>query len=64
LRYITESLHSFANAQNVMLRVESKETEIVMDYDPERLLQIVHNLLSNAIKFTPSGGKVTGTVDG
>ncbi len=59
LRYITESLHSLANAQNVMLRVERKEAEIVMDYDPERLLQIVHNLLSNAIKFTPSGGRVT-----
>ncbi|MCB9340557.1 MAG: response regulator [Lewinellaceae bacterium] len=59
LRYITESLHSYANAQNVMLRVESSEAEIVMDYDPERLLQIMHNLLSNAIKFTPSGGKVT-----
>lgn len=59
LRYITESLHSLANAQNVMLRVESKEQEIVMDYDPERLLQIVYNLLSNAVKFTPSGGKVT-----
>ncbi len=58
LRYIAESLHSLANAQNVMLRVESPEAEIVMDYDPERLLQIVHNLLSNAIKFTPSGGKV------
>jgi signal transduction histidine kinase/DNA-binding response OmpR family regulator len=58
LRYITESLHSLANAQNVMVRVESKEAEIVMDYDPERLLQIVHNLLSNAIKFTPSGGRV------
>jgi len=59
LRYISESLHSFANAQNVMLRVESKEAAIVMDYDPERLLQIAHNLLSNAIKFTPSGGRVT-----
>lgn len=59
LRYIAESLHSWANAQNVMLRVESKEAEIAMDYDPERLLQIVHNLLSNAIKFTPSGGRVT-----
>ena len=58
LRYITESLHSLANAQNVMLRVESKEREIIMDYDPERLLQIVYNLLSNAIKFTPSGGRV------
>ncbi|MBK8965965.1 MAG: response regulator [Lewinellaceae bacterium] len=58
LRYIAESLHSLANAQNVLLLVESPERSIVMDYDPERLLQIVYNLLSNAIKFTPSGGKI------
>jgi signal transduction histidine kinase/DNA-binding response OmpR family regulator/streptogramin lyase len=63
LRYITESLHSFANAQNVRLQVESSEAAIVMDYDPERLLQIVYNLLSNAIKFTPSGGWVTLRTD-
>lgn len=59
IKYISESLHSLANAQNLLLRVESDESKIVMDYDPERLLQIVHNLLSNAIKFTPSGGRVT-----
>lgn len=58
IKYIVESLHSLANAQNLMLLVESKQGEITMDYDPERFLQIVHNLLSNAIKFTPSGGKV------
>ncbi len=58
LRYISESLHSLANVKNVLLRVESGEASIVMDYDPERMLQIVHNLLSNAIKFTPGGGKV------
>ncbi len=58
IRYIAESLHSLANAHNLMLRVESDQAKIVMDYDPERLLQIVHNLLSNAVKFTPSGGKV------
>ncbi|MEI7726586.1 MAG: ATP-binding protein [Bacteroidota bacterium] len=66
LRYISESLHSLANAQNVMLKVTSDLGKIIMDYDPERLLQIVHNLLSNAIKFTPSGGNVTmkATVSG
>lgn len=66
LRYIAESLHSLANAQNVLLRVESPEPALYMDYDPERLLQIVHNLLSNAIKFTPSGRRVILrlTVDG
>lgn len=57
-RYIAESLHSLANAQNLILRVESDQAKIITDYDPERFLQIIHNLLSNAIKFTPSGGKV------
>ncbi|MDV7393111.1 ATP-binding protein, partial [Arthrospira platensis SPKY1] len=45
------------------LLVENPAPEIIMDYDPERLLQIVYNLLSNAIKFTPSGGKVELGVD-
>ncbi len=58
IRYIAESLHSLANAQNLMLRVESQQAQIVMDYDRDRFLQIIHNLLSNAIKFTPSGGRV------
>lgn len=51
LRYISESLHSLANAQNVMLRISADHGKMVMDYDPDRLLQIAHNLLSNAIKF-------------
>ena len=58
LRYVAESLHSLANVNNVLLQVESRSAAIVMDYDPDRLLQIAHNLLSNAIKFTPSGGRV------
>ncbi|MCB0639838.1 MAG: response regulator, partial [Lewinella sp.] len=58
LRYIAESLHSLASVRNVLLQVKSDQTPIVMDYDPERLQQIVYNLLSNAIKFTPSGGQV------
>lgn len=58
LGYIIDSLQSLADKQQVLLHLESPETSIVMDYDPERLLQIVYNLLSNAIKFTPSGGEV------
>lgn len=58
IRYVVESLHSLANAQNVLLEVSSSSNSIVMDHDPERLQQIVYNLLSNAIKFTPSGGRV------
>ena len=63
LRYIVESLHSLASAKNIILQIESDQLQIVMDYDPERLLQIVHNLLSNAIKFTSTGGSVVLCVD-
>jgi signal transduction histidine kinase/DNA-binding response OmpR family regulator/ligand-binding sensor domain-containing protein len=58
LRYIAESLQGLAGSRGVRLQLESPAPEIVMDYDPERLLQIAYNLLSNAIKFTPAGGKV------
>lgn len=59
VRYVCESLHSLAETRNIRLEVKSEAAEIVLDYDPERLQQIVHNLLSNAIKFTPEGGRVT-----
>ncbi len=61
LRYLAESMHSLAATKNVTLKVESSpgaSGTIMMDYDPERLLQIMHNLLSNAVKFTPAGGQV------
>ncbi|MBN8684900.1 MAG: response regulator [Chitinophagales bacterium] len=58
LHYISESMHSLAAMRQVRLRVDCREREMLMDYDPERLLQVVYNLLSNAIKFTPPGGEV------
>lgn len=63
LRYITESFHSLANSRNVLLRIIPQKLEIQMDYDPEKMRQILSNLLSNAIKYTTSGGKVEVLVD-
>ncbi|MCO6480342.1 MAG: tetratricopeptide repeat-containing sensor histidine kinase, partial [Phaeodactylibacter sp.] len=58
LRYLCESFHSSAEAKDIQLSFHTDTDSLLMDYDPERLRQVVSNLLSNAIKFTPTGGKV------
>ncbi len=58
LKYVLESFHSMAESKNVQLHFQSDSDELIMDYDPEKIREIVSNLLSNAIKFTPEGGAV------
>ncbi len=58
IRYVTESLHSLASTQQVELEFSTKIDALVMDYDPDKMQQILHNLLTNAIKHTPAGGTV------
>ncbi|MCA9819187.1 MAG: hybrid sensor histidine kinase/response regulator, partial [Cyanobacteria bacterium HKST-UBA01] len=58
LRYIHESFHSFAEANEISLHFLTDEEQLIMDYDPDKILEIVSNLVSNAIKYTPEGGRV------
>ena len=58
LKYVLESFHSLAKEKNIDLEFHSDRDELVMDYDPEKLREIISNLVSNAIKFTPEGGEV------
>jgi signal transduction histidine kinase/DNA-binding response OmpR family regulator len=58
LQYLTESFYSAASQQTIRLVFHSDEASIKMDYDEEKIQQIVYNLLSNALKFTPPGGKI------
>lgn len=58
LKYITDSFMSYAESQGISLETEFSDHPISMDYDRQKLFDIVSNLLSNAIKFTSSGGRV------
>ncbi len=61
-RYIYESFESFAASKGVAMHLKTELNELQMDYDPEKVQNIVSNLLSNAIKYTPEGGEVTLTL--
>jgi signal transduction histidine kinase/DNA-binding response OmpR family regulator len=56
--YVTGLFHSMAQRKKISLQFTHEVQSFVMDYDHDKLVQIVSNLLSNAIKFTPEGGNV------
>ena len=58
IRYLIEMFQSLADTNNIKLHYSSRADKFVMDYDPDKLLQIISNLVSNAIKYTPPGGRV------
>ena len=58
LQYLTESFYSAATQKNIRLLFHSEEKQLMMDYDEEKIQQIVYNLLSNALKFTDKQGRI------
>jgi signal transduction histidine kinase/ActR/RegA family two-component response regulator len=60
---VLDAVRIAANVKNIRLQVVLDPSVGLVSGDPDRLGQIFSNLLSNAVKFTPSGGKVTVTLD-
>ncbi len=58
LGYLTELFSSVAHEKNIRLVFLPEVSQVVMDFDPDKLVHIVSNLLSNALKFTPEGGSI------
>ncbi len=62
LRSILAAFESYAKRENIELKFVGQDG-ILSYIDPEKMEKVFINLLSNAIKFTPSGGKVTLSID-
>ncbi|MCO6492786.1 MAG: response regulator [Phaeodactylibacter sp.] len=62
LKYLVESFHSLAGMKNISLAFSAVPEKIMMDFDPDKIQDILANLLSNAIKFTPEGGSIRVSV--
>lgn len=58
ISYIIELFRSVAVTAKISLNYTPCEPSPVIDYDPEKLMQIISNLISNALKFTQQTGRV------
>ncbi len=58
LKYLTESFHSYAKEKNIDLIFYNEIDKVIMDFDKNKITQILSNLISNAIKFCNENDKV------
>ncbi|WP_240543584.1 hybrid sensor histidine kinase/response regulator [Spirosoma foliorum] len=57
-RYIAESFHTMGALKAIQVHFQTDAQSLEIDFDKDKLQDILSNLLTNAIKFTPSDGHV------
>jgi len=63
-KYLMDSFAFMAKTKNIGLKFHSGREKIIMDFDPDKIRQIIYNLFSNAIKYTRENGTVTMSLEG
>ncbi len=58
LKYLVESFQSYAISRDIDIQFIADSESVIMDFDQDKIQDIVSNLLSNALKFTPKGGTI------
>lgn len=58
LRYVFNSYVGLAEHRHIRMHYLPENQHFLMDFDPEKMEEMVGNLLSNALKYTPAGGDV------
>lgn len=58
LRQVFQSFPGLAEYRKVRLHFLPDNQGFTMDFDPDKLEELVGNVLSNALKYTPAGGDV------
>jgi signal transduction histidine kinase len=63
IQQAVESFQELANARHIRLSLESKQANLSLEGDSEKIAIILHNLIKNALLFTNVGGAVKVTAE-
>ena len=54
LKYLIESFHSLGETKQIRIHQHHEIDKLMMDFDSEKIRQVINNLMANAIKFSDS----------